>query len=67
MVKYIRPRGHPFKNISLLRHLLSSLASLVLENSLVTRHTKDPHQDVGCYASQSGPNLNKIVHYLSCI
>ena len=40
-VEYIRPRGHPLKNISLLSHLLSSLAPLELENSLV--HTKDPH------------------------
>jgi hypothetical protein len=34
MVEYIRPRGHPLKNISLLSHLLSSLASLILENLL---------------------------------
>jgi hypothetical protein len=67
MVEYIRPRGHPLKNISLLSHLLISLASLILENSLVTHRTKYPRQDVGCYASQSGPNLYKIVYYLSCI
>jgi hypothetical protein len=40
MVEYIRPMGHPLKNISLLSHLLSSLASLILENPLVTHHTK---------------------------
>jgi hypothetical protein len=67
MVEYIRPRGHPLKMISLLSHLLSSLAPLDIENSLVTHHTKYPHQDVGCYASQSGPNLYKIVYRLSCI
>ena len=67
MVEYIRPRGHPLKNISLLSHLFSSLASLILENPLVTHHTKYPHQDVGCYASQSGPNLYKIVYCFSCI
>jgi hypothetical protein len=32
VVEYIRPRGHPLKNISLLSHIFSSLASLVLEN-----------------------------------
>jgi hypothetical protein len=67
MVEYIRPRGHPLKNNSLISHLLSSLASLVLENSPVTHHTKDPHQDIGYYASLSGPNLHKIVYCLSCI
>jgi hypothetical protein len=67
MVEYIRPKGHPLKKISLISHLLSSLASLVLENSPVTHHIKDPHQYVGCYASQSGPNLYKIVYCFSCI
>jgi hypothetical protein len=67
MVEYIRPKGHPLKIIPLLSHLLSSLASLVLEKSLVTHHKKDPPQDVGCYASQSGPNLYKIVYCLSCV
>jgi hypothetical protein len=67
MIEYIRPRGHPLKHISLISHLLSSLASLVLENSPVTYHIKDPHQDVGYYASQSGLNLYKIVCCLSCI
>ena len=68
-VEYIRPRGHPIKIIFILfiSHPPSSLASLVLENSPVTRPIKNPHQDVGCYASQSGPNLCKIVYYLSCI
>jgi hypothetical protein len=67
MVEYIRPRGHPLKNISLLSRLLNSLASPILENSLVTHHTKDPHQDVGYYASQSSPNLYKIIYCFSCI
>jgi hypothetical protein len=40
MVEYIRPRGHHLKNISLLSRLLNSLASPILENSLVTHHTK---------------------------
>jgi hypothetical protein len=63
----IYPPQHPLKNISLISHLLSSLASLVLENSPVTHRIRDSHQDVGCYASQSGPNLYKIVYCLSCI
>jgi hypothetical protein len=68
-VEYIRPRGHPIKMIfiSFISHPPSSLASLVLENSSVTHPIKDPHQDVGCYASQSGSNLCKIVYSLSCI
>jgi hypothetical protein len=67
MVEYIRPRGHPFKYISLISYLLNSLAFPILENSPVTHHINDPHQDVGCYAPQSGPNLCKIVHCFSCI
>jgi hypothetical protein len=59
--------GHPFEIISLISQLLNSLAFLVLENSPVTHHIKDPHQDVGYYASQGGPNLYKIVYCLSCI
>jgi hypothetical protein len=66
-VEYIRPRGHPIKNTSLISRLLSSLAPLELENHLVTHHIKDPHQEVGYYASLSGLNLYKIVHYLSCV
>jgi hypothetical protein len=67
MVEYIRPRGHPLKDNSLIRCLLDSLVSVILENSLVTHHIKDPYQEVGCYASLSGLNLYKIVHCLSCI
>jgi hypothetical protein len=67
MVEYIKPRGHPLKNNSLISRLLDSQVSLILENSLVTHHIKDPHQEVGCYASLSGPNLYKIVHCFSCV
>jgi hypothetical protein len=35
----------------------STLHVLALENYLVTHYTKHLHQDVGCYASLSGPNL----------
>jgi hypothetical protein len=35
----------------------STLHVLTLENYLVTHYTKHPHQDVGYYASLSGPNL----------
>jgi hypothetical protein len=35
----------------------STLYVLALENYLVTHYTKHPHQDVGCYASLSDPNL----------
>jgi hypothetical protein len=41
--------------------------SSTLENLLVTHHIKYSRQDVGCYASQSSPNLYKAVHSLSCI
>jgi hypothetical protein len=69
MVEYKRPRGHPFKIIFILliSHSPDSLASSVLENSLVIHHTKDPLQDIGYYASQSSPNLHKIAHRLSCL
>jgi hypothetical protein len=40
---------------------------LTLESLLVTYHTKYSRQDVGCYTSQSGPNLYKTIHCLSCI
>jgi hypothetical protein len=67
MVEYIRPRGTPSNNNSLISRLLSSLAFLILENSPITHHIKDAHQEVGCYTSLSGLNLYKIVHCLSCI
>jgi hypothetical protein len=35
----------------------STLHVLALESYLVTHYTKHTRQDVGCYASQSGPNL----------
>jgi hypothetical protein len=35
----------------------STLHVIVLENYLVTHYTKHLRQDVGCYASLSGPNL----------
>ena len=57
-VEYIRPRGHPFRTIDLTTQpSTSTLHVLALENYLVTHYTKHPHQDVGCYASLSGPNL----------
>jgi hypothetical protein len=34
-----------------------TLYALALESSLVIHHIKHSDQDVGCYASQSGPNL----------
>jgi hypothetical protein len=71
-VEYIRPRGHPFKTInrerhhSLLSHPPRSLRFPALESSLVTHRIKHSSQDVGCYASRSGPNLYIIVYYFSC-
>jgi hypothetical protein len=66
-IRYIRPRGHPIKNRSFISHTLSSLAFSILENSPCNLPHKDPHQEVGCYASQSGPNLQKIVYRLLCV
>jgi hypothetical protein len=67
-VEYIRPRGHPFKRMDLILlshpHYLSTFP--ILDNLFVTQHIKCSHQDVGCYASQSGPNLYTIVHCFSC-
>ena len=57
-VEYIRPRGHPFKRIdSITQPSTPSLYALVSESYLVTRYIKHTRQDVGYYASQSGPNL----------
>jgi hypothetical protein len=53
MVVYIKPRGNPIIFISLaLLHLGDTTCN--------TPHT-NPSQEVGCYTSQSGPNLQKIV------
>jgi hypothetical protein len=57
MVVYIRPRGNPTIFIELA--LLHSG-----DTTCNTPHT-DPSQEVGYYASQSDPNLQKIVS-LSC-
>jgi hypothetical protein len=65
-VEYIRPRGHPFESISLLSHPPQLSTFLTLENSLVIHHIKHSRQDVGCYASLSGPNMYIIVHNFSC-
>ena len=57
-VEYIRPRGHPFRTIDpITQPPTSTLCILNSESSLVTSFTKHTHQDVGCYASLSGPNL----------
>jgi hypothetical protein len=57
-VEYIRPRGHPFRMIDpIIQPSTSSLYALASESYLVTRYIKHTRQDVGCYASQSGPNL----------
>ena len=57
-VEYIRPRGHPFRTIDLTTQPSTpSLYALASESYLVTRYIKHTRQDVGCYASQSGPNL----------
>jgi hypothetical protein len=36
------------------------------DSSLVIRHIKHSRQEVGCYASLSGPNMYTIVHSFSC-
>jgi hypothetical protein len=54
MVEYIRPRGYPIISID---HLLNSLAFLHTGDFSCNLPHKDPHQEVGYYASQSGPNL----------
>jgi hypothetical protein len=57
-VEYIRPRGHPFRTIDLTTQPSTpTLYVLALESFLVIYHIKHTHQDVGCYASQSDPNL----------
>jgi hypothetical protein len=71
---HVMPHGRVYKaqgaplqnNHSLLSHSPRSLRFPALENSLVTHHIKHSRQDVGCYASQSGPNLYIIVYYFSC-
>jgi hypothetical protein len=60
-VEYIRPRGHPFRTIdSITQPPTSTLCILNSESSLVTSFTKHTHQNVGCYASLSGPNLQTL-------
>jgi hypothetical protein len=56
-VEYIRPRGHPFKRMDPITTLPSTSTLYALESYLVTSYTKQTHQDVGYYTSQSGPNL----------
>ena len=58
-VEYIRPRGHPFRTIDpiITQPSTSSLYALTSKSYLVTHYTKRTRQDVGCYASRSGPNL----------
>ena len=56
--EYIRPRGHPFRTIEhTIQPSTKTFHILALENHLVTHYTKHLRQDVGCYASLSGPNL----------
>jgi hypothetical protein len=56
-VEYIRPRGYPIISID---HLPISLAFLHSGDFTCNPPHKDPHQEVGYYASPSGPNLLKI-------
>ena len=57
-VEYIRPRGQPFRTIDpITQPSTSTLCILYSESYLVTPYTKHTHQDVGYYASLSGPNL----------
>jgi hypothetical protein len=56
-VEYIRPRGHPFRTIDPVTIQSSTPTLYALGNYLVTHYTKYTRLDVGCYASQSGPNL----------
>jgi hypothetical protein len=58
-VEYIRPRGHPFRTIDpiITQPSTPSLYALTSKSYLVTHYIKHTRQDVGCYASQSGPNL----------
>jgi hypothetical protein len=56
-VEYIRLRGHPFRMIDPITIQPSTLTLYALESYLVTHTQKHTHQDVGCYAFQSGPNL----------
>jgi hypothetical protein len=66
-VEYIRPRGTPSeRSISLPSHPPQLSMFPILESSLVIHHIKHSRQDVGCYASLSGPNLYIIVHSFSC-
>jgi hypothetical protein len=66
-VEYIRPRGHPFRTIDLTTQPSTpALYVLAFESSLVIHHIKHSRQDVGCYASQTGPNLYTIVYCFSC-
>jgi hypothetical protein len=60
-VEYIRPRGHPFRTIDpITQPPTSTLCILNSESSLITSFTKHTHQDVGCYTSLSGPNLQTL-------
>jgi hypothetical protein len=54
MVEYIRPRGYPIISID---HLPISLAFLRSRDFTCNPPHKDPPQEVGYYASPSGPNL----------
>ena len=53
-VEYIRLRGHPFRMID---PIALPPTSTLCESYLVTHYSMHTRQDVGCYASQSGPNL----------
>jgi hypothetical protein len=72
---HVMPHGRVYKaqgaplqiNHSQLSHPPQLSTFPTQESSLVIHHTKHSHQDVGCYASQSGPNLYTIVHCSSCI
>jgi hypothetical protein len=57
-VVYIRPKGYP---IIFIDHLPISLAFLHSGDIACNPPHTDPPQEVGYYASPSGPNLQKIV------
>jgi hypothetical protein len=54
MVEYIRPRGYPIISINLPPISLAFLHTVDFSCNLPH---KDPHQEVGYYASPSGSNL----------
>ena len=56
-VEYIRPRRHPFRTINPHYYSTIHFNSLRFREQSCNPYAKHTHQDVGCYASPSGPNL----------